>query len=419
MSLISTFESQCRALTSAPSPDENASRFIVGTQSPSSTNLLYLFEYRDDNNSLAKISFKFPYGELWHLNTSNKHQYLLAAVTSHHGRSKASLFRLPSALGNPIEDDYELSEAPIEKAFDLSTNSRDLTQQCHWHPDDGDHLLICGDCNLEFWDINAQERSQEFSISNAIDKSSYHDSFATGRPRVTDLRWSSLFNCSVVAAAVGPTVYGIDIRIPHSSPSSICWRIEDQRCNKVRSVDFNPNSQYYLASGGDDSRANFWDLRNTASPQVRLQAHTHWIWALRYNPFHDQLVLSAGSDARVALMRLYSIASEPFGTIAEFEEEMAEDSTPIKATETLGAVDIEGEFGDRESATRTDELVDIKRDEQPERLKDEVINVYEEHDDSVYSVEWATDPWIFASLGFESRLIINKVPKDEKFNILF
>jgi hypothetical protein len=51
--------------------------------------------------------------------------------------------------------------------------------------------------------------------------------------------------------------------------------------------------------------------------------------------------------------------------------------------------------------------------------EDRAIKAYEEHEDSVYKVEWsAIDPWIFASLSYDGRFVINKVPKSEKFKII-
>lgn len=419
MSIITTFEDQCRSLTSASSPDENASRFFVGTQSSTGENLIYLFEYKDDNNNLAKVSCKFPFGECWHLATSNKHPNLLTVVTSLGGKQKISLFKLPQELENPIEDDYGLSESSIENIFDVVTAGRNLTRQCHWHPDEGDRLLTCNDSIIEFWDIDQKQKLQEFSILKALESSDRLQSNSK-LPPVADLRWSSLFNCSVVATAIGSKIYGIDTRISDSSPSSICWLIEDVKCNRIRSIDFNPNSQYYLASGGDDCRANFWDLRKTNTPALHLQTHTHWIWSIRYNPFHDQLVLSAGSDARVALMRVQSIASEPFGQMTDYDEEIG-DPLNEADNQSIDSQKIKGEnFSEDAPKDKSDDRdQNDASNKEPKQLDDEVIKVYEEHDDSVYAAEWASDPWIFASLGFESRLVINKVPKAEKFSILF
>ena len=40
----------------------------------------------------------------------------------------------------------------------------------------------------------------------------------------------------------------------------------------------------------------------------------------RYNSFHDQLLLSSGSDSRVVVASLASLSSEPCGHLVEGEE---------------------------------------------------------------------------------------------------
>ena len=51
--------------------------------------------------------------------------------------------------------------------------------------------------------------------------------------------------------------------------------------------------------------------------------------------------------------------------------------------------------------------------------RDEVIATYEEHEDSVYAAVWSTaDAWVFASLSYDGRLVLNHVPSKEKFSIL-
>jgi len=52
-------------------------------------------------------------------------------------------------------------------------------------------------------------------------------------------------------------------------------------------------------------------------------------------------------------------------------------------------------------------------------LPDSIVQVFEEHEDSVYSVEWSdSDPWVFASLSYDGRLVVNHVPRSEKYKIL-
>ena len=52
-------------------------------------------------------------------------------------------------------------------------------------------------------------------------------------------------------------------------------------------------------------------------------------------------------------------------------------------------------------------------------MMDEVIRTFEEHEDSVYRAVWSSaDAWVFASLSYDGRLVINHVPTQEKFAIL-
>lgn len=105
------------------------------------------------------------------------------------------------------------------------------------------------------------------------------------------------------------------------------------------------------------------------------------MWSVRYNAFHDQLILTCSSDNRVVLSSIPSLSSEPFKTIID------------------------------------DETINDTKQQQIE--PDRVIKVYEDHEDSVYVAEWSSvEPWIFASLSYDGRLVINKVPKEEKFKIL-
>lgn len=61
-------------------------------------------------------------------------------------------------------------------------------------------------------------------------------------------------------------------------------------------------------------------------------------------------------------------------------------------------------------------LVPYRSQEPPQ---DSVIATYEEHEDSVYAVDWSSaDPWLFASLSYDGRLVINRVPRALKYHIL-
>lgn len=53
------------------------------------------------------------------------------------------------------------------------------------------------------------------------------------------------------------------------------------------------------------------------------------------------------------------------------------------------------------------------------QLQDGPLETFNEHEDSVYASCWSTsDPWTFASLSFDGRLIITRIPKKYKYQII-
>jgi len=53
------------------------------------------------------------------------------------------------------------------------------------------------------------------------------------------------------------------------------------------------------------------------------------------------------------------------------------------------------------------------------RPPDGLIRRFEEHEDSIYSCCWsATDAWAFASVSYDGKLVVNRVPAEEKYRIL-
>ena len=68
---------------------------------------------------------------------------------------------------------------------------------------------------------------------------------------------------------------------------------------------------------------------------------------------------------------------------------------------------------------RLHQLVALTTSLYQEKMREGVLEEYDKHEDSVYSVAWSTvDPWLFASLSNDGRLVLNKVSKEIKFNII-
>ena len=108
------------------------------------------------------------------------------------------------------------------------------------------------------------------------------------------------------------------------------WAFESPGNQVVRCIDFNPNKQYYLVSSGDDAALRFWDIRNLKRALAVRNDHSHWVWTVRYNQYHDQLVLSSSSDGHVVLASMASISSEPHGHLIEDEDDFDEGLNRIR-----------------------------------------------------------------------------------------
>ena len=67
------------------------------------------------------------------------------------------------------------------------------------------------------------------------------------------------------------------------------------------------------SAGGEDRKLRIWDLRKPDQALTVLGAHSHWVWTVKYNRFHDQLLLSAGSSSSVNLWSVVSVSSAPLG----------------------------------------------------------------------------------------------------------
>eukprot|EP00640_Fibrocapsa_japonica_P003246 CAMPEP_0113935906 /NCGR_PEP_ID=MMETSP1339-20121228/2935_1 /TAXON_ID=94617 /ORGANISM="Fibrocapsa japonica" /LENGTH=337 /DNA_ID=CAMNT_0000938199 /DNA_START=363 /DNA_END=1376 /DNA_ORIENTATION=+ /assembly_acc=CAM_ASM_000762 len=179
-------------------------------------------------------------------------------------------------------------------------------------------------------------------------------------------------------AAHNTTIEGWDFRSPQKSVLCVHGAHRYGICD----LDHNPNRPHFVASCGKDRLLKFWDLRKpdaptTSDPVKTLAGHTHWTCRAQYNRFHDQLVLSGGTDGRVNLWRVSSISSAPL------------------------LLELEGDTSSKSDAA------------------DAKIRSFDEHEESVYSVAWSgCDAWVFASLSYDGRVILNHVPSTEKYKIL-
>lgn len=176
-------------------------------------------------------------------------------------------------------------------------------------------------------------------------------------------------------------IKAFDIRDPNVS-----WQIDEAQ--PVRDLDVNPNKAFHIATGGDDSILKIFDVRNSKEPVFSRRDHHHWIFSVSFNKFHDQLLLTGSSDRKVHLTCASSCSSE----------------APRLINSSSALDDDDDEFQHKTRKTH---------------LTDGLLETFDQHEESVYCVEWsASDPWVFASVSFDGRVVVSRIPKKYKYQIL-
>lgn len=130
--------------------------------------------------------------------------------------------------------------------------------------------------------------------------------FSTGK-------WSQHHQGNQFIALYDCSIRSYDIR----DPNHCAWTIDGAHGQLIRDLDCNPNKHCHLVTGGDDGTLKIWDTRNIKEALFTRSDHSHWIWSVRFNTFHDQLILSSSSDCKVLLTCAGSVSSEAIDENAE------------------------------------------------------------------------------------------------------
>jgi len=353
--------------------ETEAIRFLVGTQSLKSTNKVHLIDFDDDNNLINKFIFLHTPGEVWNISSSPLDKNILGTcynvVADGKASIKASLWRIPPLdemeppLLSELTSGGNTKQNSLQHIADLNADHGDI-KKILWNPSSDDNqILTVSDRHIDLWKNN----NSSVDLTGSI--------LLQGKEQLqyNVARFNPHHGGTQIATGIDTCVKGYDLR-----SMALTFNIDNAHSQMIRDLDFNPNKQYYFATCSDDCKVKFWDTRNTKECLMIRSDHSHWVWSVRYNNFHDQLVLTSSSDSRVILSNIASLSSEPYGHVDEDDD-----------------------LSDREPDT------------------DRVITYFDEHEDSVYSVEWSSsDPWIFASVSYDGRLVINRVPRVEKYKIL-
>lgn len=335
-------------------PQQDEVGFFVGTQTlKQETNQVHLIRYDEDETQKVTI-FSHPFGEIWKLNSSPSNKRMLVSCYQHvdgllknQVASKAALLTIP--------EDLEGGLLPFEHVQELNipTTSGEI-RTAEFHPSDSDSLAVVTDSKLY--------------VVKLADGTARPICEASGNNKFKQGKWALHHHQGSQFLAIADNqVISYDVR----DMNKAAWTITGEQV--FRDLDCNPHKQCHIVTGNDDGCIKIWDYRNVKEPLFCRNDHSHWVWSVRFNTFHDQLILSSSSDSRVNVTCAFSVSSEA--------------NNPDRKAEST--------------------------------LQDGLLESFSYHEDSVYCAEWSSaDPWTFASLSFDGRFILTKISKEVKYKIL-
>jgi WD40 repeat protein len=406
----------------------NKPKFLVGTCSVLEKNEVTLLEYVDESNELDPVAVMYHPDQVVALESCPTQELLLASSgLSTNGAASVNIWKLPSERNDDkiartehssdLKDDNAITEGANEDedgrfgsdlqhvssfAFEGNgtSSATPLVWSIQWDTKGKKVLTLDGQC-VSVFGVGEGSVVQEAAGELVGDEV---EGVETEMQTRTDMfhgacAWDPHSESTQLAVAFASQLQVLDIRTmgkrnasSSSSRSGGGIHIAGAHTGGITDVDFNPSRQYVVATTGRDRCVRVWDIRKNDAAVCVLRGHSHWGCCVRYNPVHDQLILSGGSDHAAMLWRVASHSSSPWLC------------SPSEDTNEQQAGSVQG--GDATGDSSNDP-------------PDTLTKVIDQHEDSIYSVAWSrVDPWVFASLSFDGRIVLSHVPSAEKYKIL-
>ncbi|XP_042494765.1 WD repeat-containing protein DWA2-like [Macadamia integrifolia] len=247
-----------------------------------------------------------------------------------------------------IPELYGQSNSPqLEQLFSLDAHAGKIKSILWWPSGRHDKLISIDEGNVFLWSLDYSKKTAQVQSQESV---GMLHSLSGGA-------WDP-HNQNAVAAICDSLIQFWDIRTMKKTNS-----IEHAH---VRNVDYNPKKHHIIVTAEDESGICIWDLRMPKIPISELPGHAHWTWAVQFNPEYDELILSAGTDSAV---NLWSVS-----------------------------------YGSSDGSTSESLLHPLSRRVDP------LLNSYSDYEDSVYGLAWSSrEPWIFASLSYDGRVVVESV----------
>lgn len=247
-----------------------------------------------------------------------------------------------------IPELYGQSNSPqLQQLASLDSHTGKIKCILWWPSGQHDKLISFDERNLFFWSLDSANKTAKIQSKESVGSLHY---FSGGA-------WDP-HDRNAVAATSDSSIQFLDLRTMKKTSS-----IEQSH---VRSLDYNVKRPNIVVTAEDEAGIHVWDLRMSNIPVRDLPGHAHWTWTVKYNPEYEEMILSAGTDSAVNLWFV--------------------------------------------SAFNSDNTSPKSQPDSPTRQVDPLLHSYSDYEDSVYGLTWSSrQPWIFASLSYDGRVVVESV----------
>lgn len=309
-------------------------RFLVGTCSLHDINELSVLEYSEDSNHFEAVAVYSHPDQIWAVETSPQDPSLV--VTSRQSQSCSKMLTLWK-MDRQTEEDlmdsgamYPGEHLELQELSSFNSSQKvSFVDTVKWHRTSNELLTFDGRI-LSTWKVAEDKVSVSrephcgekdgstvsFELPFALtDRCLIATAVARGMPsaaccprkplnmtlisrsgeaedsneRIITANGSASWdphNPHRCAVACGRSLSLVDTK-----DMEVTGKIADAHAGNIRDLDYNPNRPMTVVTGGDDGLIKIWDLRNLGAPMLHLKGHSHWVSSVRYNPYHDQLLL--------------------------------------------------------------------------------------------------------------------------------
>ncbi|KAG7360180.1 WD repeat-containing protein [Nitzschia inconspicua] len=298
----------------------------------------------------------------------------------------------------------------------------------------GDVLTLQADGSLTQWDVAFGAATSTRNNTQAVNQNHQQQQW-TEPPRMA---WDP-HHTDITAVSTGTMVQLVDWRETGMSNNVNVLSCPHHRFG-VTDLDYNPNKPHMLVTSGKDGLIKFWDLRKTSNQAssytddtntttnrklkkmhpllVARGGHSHWATRVRYNPFHDQLILSAGTDSIVNLWRMSTISSAPLVMLEDNDDDYEEQDEQQQRRQQQPNEETYNESSQYHRSYSNHYGTTKEKGGTIGEGPNVRVSRYE-HMDSVQSISWgAADAWIYLSASYDGKVVLNHVPSQEKYKIL-